>query len=144
MTSNACKIVWCSHQVKLLTHFDCCDNSGVTSRSLLVRRLCQLDHRLHGPHPWAHWAHHYRVRVRLRQDSPHHQWVAAQQWHRHQHQLVFIPSFIASSSQRVSLIVIPFCLSVCLDVCRSFRDLQPTTIDRSQPNLVGRYTGWST
>jgi len=31
------------------------------------------------------------------------------------------------------------CLSVCLDVCRSFRDLQPTTIDRSQPNLVGRY-----
>jgi len=45
---------------------------------------------------------------------------------------------IASRSQRVSLIVIPFCLSVCLDVCRSFRDLQPTTIDRSQPNLVGR------
>ena len=41
--------------------------------------------------------------------------------------------------RRVSLIVIPFCLSVCLDVCRSFRDLQPTTIDRSQPNLVGRY-----
>ena len=39
----------------------------------------------------------------------------------------------------VSLIVIPFCLSVCLDVCRSFRDLQPTTIDRSQPNLVGKY-----
>ena len=40
----------------------------------------------------------------------------------------------------MSLIVIPFCLSVCLDVCRSFRDLglQPTTIDRSQPNLVGR------
>ena len=30
-------------------------------------------------------------------------------------------------------------LFVCLDVCRSFRDLQPTTIDRSQPNLVGRY-----
>ena len=29
--------------------------------------------------------------------------------------------------------------SVCPDVCRSFRDLQPTTIDRSQPNLVGRY-----
>ena len=25
--------------------------------------------------------------------------------------------------------------SVCLDVCRSFYDLQPTTIDRSQPNL---------
>jgi len=42
---------------------------------------------------------------------------------------------IASRSQRVSLIVIPFCLFVC----RSFRDLQPTTIDRSQPNLVGRY-----
>ena len=40
---------------------------------------------------------------------------------------------VASRSQRVSLIVIPFCLSVCLDVCRSFRDLQPTTIDRSQP-----------
>ena len=36
--------------------------------------------------------------------------------------------------------IIPFCLSVCLDVCRSFRDHQPTTIDRSQPNLVGRYT----
>jgi len=34
----------------------------------------------------------------------------------------------------VSLIVIPFCLSIC----RSFRDLQPTTIDRSQPNLVSR------
>ena len=36
----------------------------------------------------------------------------------------------------------PYChsiLFVCLDVCRSFRDLQPTTIDRSQPNLVGRY-----
>ena len=35
----------------------------------------------------------------------------------------------------------PYChsiLFVCLDVCRSFRDL-PTTIDRSQPNLVGRY-----
>ena len=46
---------------------------------------------------------------------------------------------VASRSQRVSLIVIPFCLSVCLDVCRSFRDLQPTMIDRSQPNLVGRY-----
>ena len=45
---------------------------------------------------------------------------------------------IASRSQRVSLIVIPLCFSVCLDVCRSFRDLQPTTIDRSQPNLVGR------
>jgi len=44
----------------------------------------------------------------------------------------------ASRSQRVSFIVIPFCLSVCLDVCRSFRDLQPATIDRSQPNLVGR------
>ena len=28
--------------------------------------------------------------------------------------------------------------SVCLSVCWSFRDLQPTTIDRSQPNLVGR------
>jgi len=42
---------------------------------------------------------------------------------------------IVSRSQRVSLIVIPFCLSVC----RSFFDLQPTTIDRSQPNLVGRY-----
>ena len=25
-----------------------------------------------------------------------------------------------------------------MDVCRSFHDLQPTTIDRSQPNLVGR------
>jgi len=46
---------------------------------------------------------------------------------------------IASRSQTVSLIVIPFCLSVCLNVCRSFRDLQPTTIDRSQPDLVGRY-----
>ena len=33
---------------------------------------------------------------------------------------------IASRLQRVSLIVIPFSLSVC----RSFRDLQPTTIDR--------------
>jgi len=36
----------------------------------------------------------------------------------------------------------PYChsiLFVCLDVCRSFRDLQPTMIDRSQPNLVGRY-----
>ena len=42
---------------------------------------------------------------------------------------------VVSRSQRVSLIVIPFCLSVC----RSFRDLQPTTIDRSQPKLVGRY-----
>jgi len=42
---------------------------------------------------------------------------------------------VASRSWRVSLIVIPFCLSVG----RSFRDLQPTTIDRSQPNLVGRY-----
>ena len=52
-------------------------------------------------------------------------------------------SSVASRSQRVSLIVIPFCLSVCLDVCRSFRDLQPTTIDRSQPNLVGTYTGCS-
>jgi len=28
---------------------------------------------------------------------------------------------------------------VCLDVCRSLHDLQPTTIDRSQPNLVDRY-----
>jgi len=28
--------------------------------------------------------------------------------------------------------------SVCLSVCWSFRDLQPTTIDRSQPDLVGR------
>jgi len=45
--------------------------------------------------------------------------------------------FIASRSHRVSLIVIPFCLSVCLDVCRSFLHLQPTTIDRSQPHLVG-------
>jgi len=36
---------------------------------------------------------------------------------------------ITFASQRVSLIVIPFCLSVC----QSFRDLQPTTIDRSQP-----------
>ena len=42
---------------------------------------------------------------------------------------------IASPSHRVSLIVIPFCLCVCW----SFRDLQPTTIDRSEPNLVGRY-----
>ena len=36
----------------------------------------------------------------------------------------------------------PYChsiLFVSLDVCQSFRDLQPTTIDRSQPNLVGRY-----
>jgi len=32
---------------------------------------------------------------------------------------------VASRSHRVSLIVIPFCLSVC----QSFRDLQPTTID---------------
>jgi len=34
----------------------------------------------------------------------------------------------------------PYCHSimfVCLSVCRSFRDVQPTTIDRSQPNLVG-------
>jgi len=46
---------------------------------------------------------------------------------------------VASRLQRVGLIVIPFCLSVCLDVCRSFRDLQPTTIDRSQPNLVGLF-----
>ena len=33
----------------------------------------------------------------------------------------------------------PYCHSivfVCLDVCQSFRDLQPTTIDRSQPNFV--------
>jgi len=42
---------------------------------------------------------------------------------------------VTFASQKVSLIVIPFCLSVC----RSFRDLQPTTIDRSQPNLVSRY-----
>ena len=48
------------------------------------------------------------------------------------------PLVLRSRSQRVSLIVIPFCLSVCLDVCQSFRDLQPTTVDRSQPNLVGR------
>jgi len=36
----------------------------------------------------------------------------------------------------------PYChsiLFVCLDVCRSFRDLQPTTIDQSQPNFVDRY-----
>ena len=33
----------------------------------------------------------------------------------------------------MSLIVIPFCLSVCRSF---FRYLQPTTIDRSQPNLV--------
>ena len=39
----------------------------------------------------------------------------------------------------MSIIVIPFCLSVCLNVCWTFRVLQPTTIDRSQPNLVGRY-----
>ena len=31
------------------------------------------------------------------------------------------------------------CLSVCMYVCRSFLDLQPTTINRSQPNLVCRY-----
>ena len=43
---------------------------------------------------------------------------------------------IASRSQRVSLIVFPFCLSVC----RSFHDLQPTTTDWSEPNSVGRYT----
>ena len=48
---------------------------------------------------------------------------------------------VASRSQRVSLVVIPFCLSVCLDVCPSFRNLQPTTIDQSQPNLVGRVLG---
>jgi len=42
--------------------------------------------------------------------------------------------FVASHSQRVSLIVIPFCLCVC----RSLRDLQPATIDRSEPNLVSR------
>jgi len=29
--------------------------------------------------------------------------------------------------------------SVCLSVCWSFSDLQPTTIDLSQPNLVSRY-----
>jgi len=37
---------------------------------------------------------------------------------------------VASRSQRVSLIVIPFCLSVGLDVCQSFRDLQPTKYTR--------------
>ena len=45
-------------------------------------------------------------------------------------------------SQRVGLTVTPGCLSVCyvsMYVCRSFLDLQPTTIDRSQPNLVCRY-----
>ena len=31
------------------------------------------------------------------------------------------------------------CEALLVIVCRSFRDLQPTTIDRSQPNLVGRY-----
>jgi len=40
---------------------------------------------------------------------------------------------VASPSQRLSSIVIPFCLSVCQEVCRSFRDLEHTTIDRSQP-----------
>jgi len=35
----------------------------------------------------------------------------------------------------VSLIVIPFCLSVCLDVCQSFRDLQPTMIDRDHNQI---------
>jgi len=42
---------------------------------------------------------------------------------------------VRGAVQRVSLIVIPGCLCVC----RSFRDLQPTTMYRSQPNLVGRY-----
>ena len=34
----------------------------------------------------------------------------------------------------------PYChsiLFVCLSVCRSFGDLQPTTIDRSQPPVLG-------
>ena len=44
---------------------------------------------------------------------------------------------IASRSQRVSLIVIPFCLSVCLSVIP--RPTAYTMIDRSQPNLVGTY-----
>jgi len=39
--------------------------------------------------------------------------------------------------QRVSLIVIPFCLSVRLDVCRSFRDLQPI------PRLIDHNQIWS-
>ena len=47
--------------------------------------------------------------------------------------------FYCVTFAEVSLIVISFCLSVSLDVCRSFHDLQPTTIDRSQSNLVGRY-----
>jgi len=39
---------------------------------------------------------------------------------------------IASCSQRVSLIVIPFCLSVCLDVCRSFATYSlPRLIDHN-------------
>ena len=51
------------------------------------------------------------------------------------HAVLIFTYCVTFASQRVSLIVIPFCLSVC----RSFRDLQPTMIDRSQPNLVGRY-----
>jgi len=46
---------------------------------------------------------------------------------------------VTFASQRVSLIVIPFCLSVCLDVCQSFRDLQPTTI----PRLIDHNQIWS-
>jgi len=46
----------------------------------------------------------------------------------HQQPSCIVIALIVSRSQRVSLIVIPFCLSVCLDVCWSFRDLQPTTI----------------
>jgi len=44
-------------------------------------------------------------------------------------ELMHIKCHIASRSQRVSLIVIPFCLSVCLDVCQSF-------CDHSLPRLI--------
>jgi len=61
----------------------------------------------------------------------------------HAHSLYILPMLthhrIHVAFEKVTHRAHTACLYVCLSVCRSFRDLQPITIDRSQPNLVGRY-----
>jgi len=98
----------------LLMLCGCCNDRGVTSRSLHVQQHCQLDPHRRGPLPWAHWARHCQVRVRVSRGSLHHRPAAARHWRRHLHQRVCKIFYYSLSLYLICNLYLWYFFSVCL------------------------------